>query len=193
MNTRKQREQEQLRLLIIETAWQLVAEKGAHGFTIRELAHRIEYSPRTIYLYFQDKHDLLQHVIEMGFEKTLEFRYSNPLPAYYPPEKAIEQRIRDHIAAAQSQPHFYRAVAGLLLEGRYQAGPAQQEIMEQTAQEIAVCMSSTGKQEDVKAVMLVLFPVLRGFTLSILDNDSEDIPGLIDRFVAMVMAHVTGR
>jgi AcrR family transcriptional regulator len=71
---RKEREREQLRLLILETALDLYREGGEEGVTLRRIAERIEYSPTTIYLYFKDKDELYYHLHCWGFEKLVAYQ-----------------------------------------------------------------------------------------------------------------------
>jgi AcrR family transcriptional regulator len=83
----KRREQGKLELhqTILEAAAKLFEEKGYEGFSLRQVAEEIGYSPTTIYLYFQDKDDLLLNVAYDGFKlfgESLEEGYrsvSHPL------------------------------------------------------------------------------------------------------------------
>lgn len=56
---RKQREKEAMQKLILETANTLFDKNGIERVSIRNIAHEIEYSPATIYLYFKDKDEIL--------------------------------------------------------------------------------------------------------------------------------------
>jgi AcrR family transcriptional regulator len=66
----ERREQGKLELhqIILEAAAKLFEEKGYEGFSLRQVAEEIGYSPTTIYLYFQDKDDLLLNVAYDGFK-----------------------------------------------------------------------------------------------------------------------------
>lgn len=66
---RRQREKENLRQLILDTAREMFAEEGYHSVSMRKIADKIEYSPTTIYLYFKDKNDLLQQICNETFAK----------------------------------------------------------------------------------------------------------------------------
>ncbi|PWK19438.1 TetR family transcriptional regulator [Arcicella aurantiaca] len=68
---RKERDKQEMRLKILETAQQIFIEEGFEKASIRAIADRIEYSPATIYLYFKDKNELFFSVHEMGFEKLI--------------------------------------------------------------------------------------------------------------------------
>jgi AcrR family transcriptional regulator len=67
ISERKQREKEEMRRLILQTAMRLFTERGFESVSIRNIAEEIEYSPATIYLYFKDKNELLHHLHEEGF------------------------------------------------------------------------------------------------------------------------------
>ena len=56
---RRDRDRQEMRKLIVETATQILVEEGIDQVSIRRIADRIEYSPGTIYLYFEDKDDIL--------------------------------------------------------------------------------------------------------------------------------------
>lgn len=56
---RKQREKAAMQKLILETANSLFQQQGIEHVSIRNIAHQIEYSPATIYLYFKDKDEIL--------------------------------------------------------------------------------------------------------------------------------------
>ncbi len=174
---RREREKEELRRNIIRTASRLISDIGHEHLTIRKLAAAIEYSPRTIYLYFRDKEELLQEIIEEGFRRTLEIRREKTESGF-----SMEERLRSHIASAFEDPHFYRAVVTLLLEKRYEPGPAQQAVMKELQASI------TGAEDEERAgLAMILSSSLRGFTLSLLNIkellNSRQIESLIDQYI----------
>ncbi len=69
---RKERDKQEMRLMILEAAKEVFIEEGFEKASIRVIAERIEYSPATIYLYFKDKNELFHEIHEMGFDKLLE-------------------------------------------------------------------------------------------------------------------------
>lgn len=64
---RKEREKAELKEQILNAAKKILLKSGKEGLTIRKIAADIEYSPATIYLYFQDKDQILHELMEMGF------------------------------------------------------------------------------------------------------------------------------
>lgn len=65
---RREREKEALRLQILDAARYLFARDGYDAVTMRAIAERIEYSPRTIYLHFADKEDLVRELCRHDFQ-----------------------------------------------------------------------------------------------------------------------------
>lgn len=61
-----------MRTAIVDVAYSLVQEGGVEAVSIREIARRIEYSLRTVYLYFRDKEAILDAVRERGFRDLAE-------------------------------------------------------------------------------------------------------------------------
>ncbi|HLH39300.1 MAG TPA: TetR/AcrR family transcriptional regulator [Bryobacteraceae bacterium] len=61
---RRLREKRELREEILEAARDLFVREGFENVSMRKIAEKIEYSPTTIYLYFQDKADLLDCLCE---------------------------------------------------------------------------------------------------------------------------------
>jgi AcrR family transcriptional regulator len=65
---RRETQKADLRQEILVAATKLFEEKGYEGFSLRQVAEGIGYSPTTIYLYFKDKDDLLLNVVYDGFK-----------------------------------------------------------------------------------------------------------------------------
>ncbi|MCF0040949.1 TetR/AcrR family transcriptional regulator [Dyadobacter fanqingshengii] len=64
---RKERERQDMRNLIIDSATQLFLKQGYDKTSIRTIAEDIEYSPATIYLYFKDKDEIFYVIHENAF------------------------------------------------------------------------------------------------------------------------------
>lgn len=66
---RREREKEHLRQEILDAARELFANEGYENVTMRRIAEKIEYSPTTIYLYFDDKTELFFAICEETFAR----------------------------------------------------------------------------------------------------------------------------
>ncbi len=81
---RRARQKASLRREILDAARAMFREVGYEAVTMRGIAERIEYSPTTIYLYFEDKHDLFHAICDetfTGLAARLERLHRKGLPA----------------------------------------------------------------------------------------------------------------
>jgi len=69
---RKERERVELRQHILDAARELFIQQGYEGVSMRKIADKIEYSPATIYTYFEDKDDILDCLCEETFFQLYE-------------------------------------------------------------------------------------------------------------------------
>jgi AcrR family transcriptional regulator len=64
---RREREKQELRQRIVDTARDLFARDGYEAVSMRRIADAIEYSPTAIYLYFPDKSALFREICKQDF------------------------------------------------------------------------------------------------------------------------------
>ncbi|HEU4740955.1 MAG TPA: TetR/AcrR family transcriptional regulator [Meiothermus sp.] len=69
---RRERQRQETRKAILEAATRMFEREGYEGFSLRQVAETIGYTPTTIYLYFKDKDDLLFAVCSQGFAEFTE-------------------------------------------------------------------------------------------------------------------------
>src|ERR1700691_6507246 len=69
---RKQRQKEEVRTSILETAWEMVVTDGWQSFSIRKVADAIEYSVPVIYSHFENKDAILLEFNRKGFQLLAE-------------------------------------------------------------------------------------------------------------------------
>ena len=169
---RKEREKRELRARIIEATAKILVEEGYEKTTIRKVAEAIEYSPRTIYLYFKDKDSLLMEIIEEGFAGTLEkrSRLKESLD-YSKPEQIFGIQVMSNIQMAQSSPNLYRAILYLLQYKAYPPGPRQLEVIQDVKYDIEICHQHRGiKAENPGQKAELIFAFLRGFNLMLINK-----------------------
>lgn len=102
---RKEREKEEMRLLILKAARKLFLEQGFEKTSVRNIADAIEYSPATLYLYYKDKNELLFAVHEDAFLKLME-ELSSVKDIKEPFERLVEMGHR-YIKYAIENPELY--------------------------------------------------------------------------------------
>lgn len=104
---RRAREKEALRQSILDAASQLVVEQGHENLSIRKIAEKIEYAPSTIYLYFQDKYEILASICIEVFEILTE--RLEALAAEEPdPIEGLRRGLRCYVDFGLSHPSYYQ-------------------------------------------------------------------------------------
>ena len=103
--TRKERQKEELRTKILQSAKALFIEKSYHETSIRNIAERIDYSPTTIYLYFKDKDDVFYALHQEGF--ALLNQYFKPLAFVEDPYQRLKAVMKAYIRFALENREFY--------------------------------------------------------------------------------------
>lgn len=104
---RREHEKQELRQAILDAAGALFLEHGYAGFSLRQVAELIGYSPGTIYLYFQDKDDLLFHVADTGFQ-LFNQRQRAAAASSCRPDEQLRAMGRAYIAFGLEHPAYYR-------------------------------------------------------------------------------------
>lgn len=103
---RRQRERDEVREKILDTARQLFIECGYEGVTMRKIAERIEYSPTTIYLYFADKEMLFREMCSADF-RSLAATFQSAALIDNPVER-LKAVARAYIRFGIEHPNHYR-------------------------------------------------------------------------------------
>lgn len=103
---RKERQREALRAEILEAAGELFARDGYENVSMRQIAQRIEYSPTTIYLYFNDKADLFRQICEDTFARLTQKISAEKIRGTDPID-ALLRGSRAYIDFGVAHPHHY--------------------------------------------------------------------------------------
>ncbi|MBC7827395.1 MAG: TetR/AcrR family transcriptional regulator [Chitinophagaceae bacterium] len=103
--SRKQKEKEDKRTLILDAARKVFLEKGYAQASIRNIAEEIEHSPGTIYLYFKDKDEIFHALHEEGFGRMLE--KMEPLRFVSDPFERLKALGRVYLDFAKNNKDFY--------------------------------------------------------------------------------------
>ncbi len=122
---RREREREQLRQEILDAARELFVKEGFENVSMRRIAEKIEYSPTTIYLYFQDKADLLFQICEETFAKLTDEMEAITKEAEDPVE-ALKRGCRAYVNFGLRYPNHYR-VTFINHPGRLEGQPYLRE------------------------------------------------------------------
>ncbi|MEN3334696.1 MAG: hypothetical protein V7641_4061 [Blastocatellia bacterium] len=105
--TRREREREALREVILDAARELFVEEGFENVSMRRIAEKIEYSPTTIYLYFEDKLSLLYAICEETFAKLAKRMEIIRKEADHP-VAALKKGCRAYVEFGLKHPNHYK-------------------------------------------------------------------------------------
>ncbi|PKM82859.1 MAG: TetR/AcrR family transcriptional regulator [Firmicutes bacterium HGW-Firmicutes-14] len=106
---RKQRERDEKRNLILNAAGAIVAEEGIDSLSVRKIADRIEYSPAIIYHYFENKEDIMQHLLVGKYRevvdqfRAVEINNQNP-------ETILREFLKKYIKWAMKNREIYKNI-----------------------------------------------------------------------------------
>jgi len=109
---RKQRQKEEVRSSILDTAWDLVVSEGWHSFSIRKIADAIEYSVPVIYSHFENKDAILLEFNRKGFQLLTEALAAAKAGQTAPADQ-IRAMGRAYWNFAFSNKEYYQLMFGL--------------------------------------------------------------------------------
>jgi len=93
---------------ILDAARVLIGKEGYAGLSMRRLAESIGYTPRTIYLYFTDKDDLLSELIEEDVGRLCD-RLETAAAEQPDPGRRLDAVALAYVAFGLENPHAYEA------------------------------------------------------------------------------------
>lgn len=131
-----------LREALVRAALELIAEKGAAGFTFADAARWAGVSPAAPYRHFRDRDELLADVARRGFEQfeiALKRAWNDGRPDTF---VAFESLGKAYLAFARSEPAFYSAMfeAGIPLDASPElrlAGDRAFAVLREAAEKLA--------------------------------------------------------
>ena len=106
-SARRVQQKIEVRQALLDAASELFLEHGLAGFSLRGVAERVGYSATTVYLYFENKDDLLFAVSLEGFEGFGQV-LQNAYDSVSDPVERIGALARAYIAFGTSRPAHYR-------------------------------------------------------------------------------------
>jgi AcrR family transcriptional regulator len=112
ISDRKQRQKEEIRTSILDTAWDLVVTEGWHSFSIRKVADKIEYSVPVIYSHFENKDAILLEFNRKGFGLLVEALAAAKAGGKTPPDE-IRAMGRAYWRFAFANKEYYQLMFGL--------------------------------------------------------------------------------
>jgi AcrR family transcriptional regulator len=162
---RRDRERLEMRRAILDAARKIAAQDGWQAVTIRRVAEMIEYSPPTIYEYFENKEAILCEELREGFRLLLE-DLRGARDAAQAPEQKFRALGDAYWNFAWKHPELYQVISGLGSVGfgapeHCQEGEAVGELFRGALQ--AVLPPGRWSTAELNSKVLVLWSLYHGF------------------------------
>ena len=104
---RRRKQKERRSQLFIDVAQELFLERGYEGTTIEQIVRGADFSKRTAYLYFENKHDLFSAVVLRGLLR-LRDRFEAAIDTTLTGRQQIVRLGREYARAALDAPDYFK-------------------------------------------------------------------------------------
>lgn len=159
---RSQRQREDLRATILDAARESFLRDGIEQFSMRKLAASIGYSPGTIYLYFENKADIVHALIDEGFVQLLEAL--DRAHDSEDPTQSLRNKMRAYIDFGRERPHYYH-FAFLMPRDRTGGTIRPHEAFDVLRQAVGRCVEQGQfRSLDVETTSQTLWATIHGIT-----------------------------
>jgi AcrR family transcriptional regulator len=165
---RRAREKKELRQEILDAARGLFLREGYENVSMRKIAEKIEYSPTTIYLYFQDKADLLDCICEETLGRLV--RKQNQLEqTVADPLERLRLSLRSYIEFGLKHPNHYMVTFVMTKSMEPQMPMKAHEMGQRGFNFLRTTLALCGERKllevaDVEATAQVLWASIHGLT-----------------------------
>jgi AcrR family transcriptional regulator len=106
---RREQQKEELAQTILKAAGEIFLEVGYEDFSLRRVAEMIGYSPGTIYLYFDNKDEVLRALANEGFASFSQMLEQASASTDDPLER-MTALARGYVTFGLNNPAFYRLI-----------------------------------------------------------------------------------
>src|SRR5215469_14492245 len=105
---RRQKYRAELRADILAAAREIFVRDGYEAFTIRKLAKQIGFSAGSIYLYFKDKNEIFDCLVDQSFADLLAALPQPEGSKQEDPVRLLRQSLRVYVKFGLDHPNHYR-------------------------------------------------------------------------------------
>ncbi len=165
ISERRNKEKLEMRQSILDAAMQLFIEEGYESVSIRRIAEKIEYSPSTIYLYFEDKDAIFYELHVLGFTEL--YKHQMEVQNITDPRERLIAHGRAYLGFGMEHSQYYdlmfivlSPVAKISTCNRWICGDRSYDLLRQN---VADCIEAGYfKGKDVDAVSFTLWSMVHG-------------------------------
>jgi AcrR family transcriptional regulator len=158
-----------LRAALIETAIDLIGERGVRDFSMAEASRRIGVAPSAPYAHFADRDDLLAAVTVHGFE-TFRRDYMPQDPRLGPAERLAELGRAFVRFAAAHEALFTTLFVAELDKTRHPEIRAAEAPIDAVFEECVRSLTQTGAEPAIEDLAIALEATAHGHAMLLLDG-----------------------
>ena len=183
---------------LLKIAFDYIAEHDVDSLTLKVLADATGTSRSAIYRHFKSKDDLMEYIIERGFDSFDDYASPILLDKSKPLEERFHEGSRAYITWAKQNPNLYRLLFGKKYKDLREniidikdddcSGFGSIKLAIQEGQQ-----SGLVKHEDSYKQTIIIWASLHGLASLVIDGfmDVEEISDeLVDRMFASLLAGV---
>ncbi len=167
-----------MRQRILMAAMQLFAKGGYENVSMRRIAEKIEYSAGTLYLYFENKNDIMLQLCYQGFEQLLALQQE--LEKINNPLERLRVGGRHYIAFALENPELYElmfATKEVLQEPQPDEESVPHKSFRKFEEDVRRCLESGFFSEgNAETMAIALWATLHGLASLLIKQRLRFIP-----------------
>ena len=175
---RKKRDADKMRRRILKVAMELYVKGGYENVTMRGIAAKIEYSPGTIYLYFQNKNDIMLQLCYQGFERLL--AQQDKLVKIADPLEKLSAGGHYYLAFALENPELYElmfATKEIFKESRPDEESVPLRAFRKFAENVKACLDAgLFSAGEVETTAIALWATLHGLASLLIKGRLRFLP-----------------
>lgn len=104
----KDSQRDEIRKKIIKATEEIIKDQGLDKVSIRKVAKKVEYTPGSIYQYFDNKDALIYELMKDGYQRIID-AISIPVSSDTV-ENQIKYKLSNYIETALKMPEYYKAI-----------------------------------------------------------------------------------
>jgi AcrR family transcriptional regulator len=185
---RKEREKAEIRKMILDAAMELYIKEGYEGISIRAIANLIEYSPASIYTYFDDKDSIFYTLHIEGFGLLYQKQLS--AQGLTDPRERLIAHGRAYIEFALENQQYYdimfiqRAPEGIITQIKnWDCGNRSYDLLKRN---VAECQAAgIFKDQDLDSTAFLLWSIVHGIASLVIRRGAalKDLVHLENRII----------
>lgn len=167
---RREKYKAELRADILAAAREIFVRDGYEAFTIRKLAEQIGFSPGNIYLYFKDKNEIFDCLVDQSFADLLAALPQPDDTKQEDPVKLLRRSLRIYVKFGLDHPNHYRF--SFLWRPAAQPRPHKQRAAyESLLRKVRLCIEAKRlKTSDADLAAQALWAAAHGITSLFIDR-----------------------